>query len=99
MKYTLEAYDRSGTVFLHMNDIELEEVLTLTAAALKDPQTGGMVVYRPVAAGNDEGGGHREGQELGLAADGSVAGGNGRLSYCRYCLTTGGHTADCTVNS
>lgn len=96
--YTIEGFDRSGQVFLHLRDTTLDDVITVLRGALEDPKTGGVVIYRPVTKEGGESDGQRL-EQLGLVAGKPVAGGNGRLTYCRYCQTTGGHTADCTVIS
>ena len=64
MTFTIEAYDRSGVVFLHLKDTTLEEVLTLARAALTNPETGGLVIYQPVAQGNKEGDRDEEGSDI-----------------------------------
>lgn len=99
MNYTIEAYDRTGQVFLHLDKVSIGSVVSLVRGTLQDPKTGGVVIYRPVTR-DQEGGGRDEGEEgVGVVTSTPVAGGNGRLSYCRYCNLTGGHTADCPVIS
>lgn len=98
--WTAEAHGLDGQNILHLKDLSADEVVKVVRGALNDSKTGGVVIYRsPNLATNKKGGDLDADQGLGVVTDEPVAGGNGSLSYCRYCQTTGGHTADCPVIS
>lgn len=92
MKYTIEAYDQSGQVFLHVRNSTVDDVLVLAKQALQNRKTGGITIYRaisPVAQCNE--GGEEHGQAgLGLVTS---------EPPCTHCRERGGHNADCSVVS
>lgn len=55
MKYTIEAYDQTGLVFLHVRNSTVDDVLVLAKRALQDRKTGGITIYRAIVAPDNEG--------------------------------------------
>lgn len=45
--WALEAHDRTGQVFVYIRSGNMDEIKIMIGAILKDPKTGGVVIYRP----------------------------------------------------
>lgn len=98
--WTIESYPRHPEDLAdayEAGSLTSDEVIDILSTRLKDPKTGGMVIYRtPEQFRKPKEVERNEEQELGLVPDlGLVADG----PPCTYCGMQGGHTSDCPVIS